>query len=100
MSGGMIQPSVSFGVASYNFGTNEWGYLGKHGNKWYEDLGYGFGALANLQDIVAGVHGTSIDVKARPEVQVTANQMALIMERILLFLLDHVKELTLKLRVI
>jgi len=50
LSGGMIQPSVSFGVASYNFGTNEWGYLCKPGNKWYENVGYGLGALANGAD--------------------------------------------------
>jgi RHS repeat-associated protein len=53
-TGGRTDVSVSFGVASYNFSRNEWGYLGKDGNKWYEDLGYGLGALANLSDILAG----------------------------------------------
>ena len=53
LSGGMITPSISFGVTSYNFGTGEWGYLGKKGNKWYENMGYGFGALANLTDVIS-----------------------------------------------
>jgi len=44
---------VSFGVVSYNFGTNEWGHLGKKGNKWHENVGYGLGAMANLADVVS-----------------------------------------------
>ncbi|GAB6013233.1 RHS repeat-associated core domain-containing protein [Viscerimonas tarda] len=51
LSGGSLTPSISFGVASYNFGTGKWGYLGKKGNKWYEDVGYGAGAFANLADL-------------------------------------------------
>jgi RHS repeat-associated protein len=51
LSGGEIDPSISLGAASYNLGTNEWGYLGKSGNKWYVNVGYGFGALANISDI-------------------------------------------------
>jgi RHS repeat-associated protein len=50
-TGGQTDISISFGAASYNFGTGEWGYLGEKGNKWYENLGYGLGALANLSDI-------------------------------------------------
>jgi RHS repeat-associated protein len=53
MSGGMIQPSVSFGIASYNFGTNDWGYLGEKGNSVLANIGYGFGALTNLSDVVS-----------------------------------------------
>ncbi len=53
LSGGMIQPSVSFGVASYDFGTGELGYLGKKGNNALANIGYGFGALANLSDVVS-----------------------------------------------
>ena len=65
MSGGMMQPSISFGVASYNFVTGEWGYLGKPGNKWYEDVSYGFGALANLSDVVSLFGGgTNIDINS------------------------------------
>jgi hypothetical protein len=57
LSGGMIQPSVSFGFGSYNFGTGELNYLFDGDNKWYEDLGYGFGTLANLTDIVSLING-------------------------------------------
>ena len=45
---------MSFGVASYNFTSGEWGYLGKKGNSALENIGYGLGALANLSDILAG----------------------------------------------
>jgi RHS repeat-associated protein len=53
LSGGMMSPSISFGVASYDFGTGKWGYLGKKGNSALENIGYGFGALANLTDVVS-----------------------------------------------
>ncbi len=49
--GGQTPISISFGVASYDFTNNEWGYLGKKGNKWYENLGYGLGTMANLADL-------------------------------------------------
>jgi hypothetical protein len=54
LTGGAMSPSISFGIASYDFGSNSWGYLGKKGNKWYTNLSYTFGALANLQDLVSG----------------------------------------------
>jgi hypothetical protein len=44
--------TMSFGFASYDFTNGTFGYLGKKGNKWYENLGYGLGALANLSDII------------------------------------------------
>ena len=50
LSGGDMSPSISFGVASFNFGSGEWGYLGKKGNSALENIGYGLGALANLND--------------------------------------------------
>ncbi|MDR1738405.1 MAG: hypothetical protein LBR66_06285, partial [Candidatus Symbiothrix sp.] len=62
LSGGMMSPSISFGVASYDFGTGEWGYLGKKGNKWYQNLGYGLGALANLKDINDIINSTAARV--------------------------------------
>ncbi|MDR0603004.1 MAG: hypothetical protein LBG80_01705 [Bacteroidales bacterium] len=61
-TGGQVTPSVSFGVASYDLGTGEWGYLGKKGNKWYENLGYSLGALANVSDILAGFNPQSVDL--------------------------------------
>ena len=60
MSGGMIQPSVNFGFGSYNFGTGEFNYLLDGNNKWYEDLGYGLGAIANFSDIMKGFHTNEI----------------------------------------
>jgi hypothetical protein len=48
---GQTPISMSFGVASYDFTYKQWGYRGKKGNKWYENLGYGLGAMANLNDL-------------------------------------------------
>jgi RHS repeat-associated protein len=79
LSGGMIQPSISFGVASYNFGTGEWGYIGKKGNKWYENVGYGFGALANLTDIVS-LFGGGINVDLTAEKKDAISHSALVNE--------------------
>lgn len=67
LSGGSYSPPISFGAVSYDPMTGEWGYLGKEGNSPLQNLGYGFGALANLQDIVAGVNGANIQVKSRKE---------------------------------
>jgi hypothetical protein len=53
-TGGQTDVSVSFGVASYNFDKNEWGYLGKRGNSAIQNMGYGLGALANVSDVLAG----------------------------------------------
>lgn len=57
LSGGQMAPNVSFGIASFNFGTGEWGYLGKKGNSFMENLGYGLGAFANLSDIWSAAYG-------------------------------------------
>ena len=67
LSGGSYSPPISFGAVSYDPMTGEWGYLGKKGNSPWQNIGYAFGALANLQDVVAGVNGTNIDVKSRPK---------------------------------
>ena len=58
-TGGATPVSISFGVASYDLTNNSWGYLGKKGNKWYENLGYGLGAMANLMDINQLINSTS-----------------------------------------
>lgn len=44
---------ISVGVRTFilNFTNGAFGYLGKKGNKWYENLGYGLGAMANLADL-------------------------------------------------
>jgi RHS repeat-associated protein len=59
---GQVPVSVSFGVASYDFTNNEFGYLGEKGNKWYENVGYGFGALANASDLVSLFRGRGQNV--------------------------------------
>jgi RHS repeat-associated protein len=65
LSGGRAQFIVSFGAGSFNFSTGELGYLGKSGNSKLENIGYGFGALANLQDLVAWNQGTDLEVRSR-----------------------------------
>lgn len=62
-TGGQTDISVSFGFGSYNFSTGEFGYLGKAGNKWYENVGYGLGALANAADILAGLHPGDVELR-------------------------------------
>jgi len=61
-TGGQTPVSINFGFASYDITNNEWGYLGKKGNKWYENLGYGLGALANLSDILTGFRPQKVDL--------------------------------------
>ncbi len=63
LSGGQIAPSVSFGVASFDFGTGEWDYLGKKGNSFTENVGYGLGALANVSDVLAGFKPGSVELR-------------------------------------
>jgi len=50
LSDGMVQPSISFGFGSYNFATGEFRCLGKEGNSTLENIGYAFGAMANIND--------------------------------------------------
>jgi len=64
LSGGMVQPSISFGFGSYNFYTGEFSYIGNKGNSTLENIGYAFGAMANLQDVVAWTNGTNVDVNS------------------------------------
>ena len=56
-SGMQTDITMSFGVGSYNFTTNTWDYLGKKGNSVLENIGYGFGALANIPDIISLFNG-------------------------------------------
>ena len=64
LSGGMIQPSVSFGFGSFDFGTGQfrsifnWGDLSA-----MEKIGYSFGALANLSDMVSLLRGGGQNIK-------------------------------------
>lgn len=70
-TGGQTQVSMSFGFGSYNFDTGEFTYLFKKGNSLIENIGYTFGALANLQDIVAWTHGVNSEVIAEQDGQGT-----------------------------
>ncbi len=69
IAGVEVPYTLSVGAASMTIGSQgiEYGYLGKPGNSSLENIGYGFGALANIQDAFAGINGTSIDVKSRPK---------------------------------
>ena len=53
---------ISFGAGSLTFGENgiELGYLGKKGNQWYENLGYGLGAMASVSDFLVGLKKENI----------------------------------------
>ncbi|WP_343536849.1 RHS repeat-associated core domain-containing protein [Sphingobacterium thalpophilum] len=62
-TGGQTSISMSFGVASYDFTNSTFGYLGKKGNKWYENLGYGLGALANSADAFSLFKGNGQNIK-------------------------------------
>jgi RHS repeat-associated protein len=53
LSGGKTDINSSFGLFSYNWDRDDVGYLGKEGNSSWENIGYGFGAMANLQDAVS-----------------------------------------------
>ncbi|HRN55944.1 MAG TPA: RHS repeat-associated core domain-containing protein, partial [Agriterribacter sp.] len=65
---GQTNVSMSFGFASYNFDTGTFGFLGKKGNSAIKNIGYGLGALANMQDVFAGINGGGVDVKARKDI--------------------------------
>ena len=54
VSGNKSDITTSLGAVSYNWSKKEFGFLGKKGNSFAENLGYGFGALANVSDILAG----------------------------------------------
>jgi RHS repeat-associated protein len=58
-TGGQTPISMSIGVASYDFTNGSFGYLGKKGNKWYENVGYGLGTLTNLKDINDIINSTT-----------------------------------------
>jgi len=63
---GKTDISISFGAASYNFTQGSFGYLGKKGNSFLENVGYGLGALANISDGFAlfGGGGENIDINS------------------------------------
>ena len=62
-TGGKTTINMSLGVASYDFTNGTFGYLGKKGNSALENIGYGFGALANLSDMVSLLRGGGQNIK-------------------------------------
>ncbi|MBQ9893170.1 MAG: hypothetical protein IJM35_08470 [Bacteroidales bacterium] len=61
-TGGQTPVTMSFGVASYDFTNNEWGYLGKIGNTKKQNWGYGLGLFANISDLLIGLHPEKVDL--------------------------------------
>ncbi|MBS1739337.1 MAG: VCBS repeat-containing protein [Bacteroidetes bacterium] len=59
-TGGQTDVSMSMGAASYDFSNGSFGYLGKKGNSTVENVGYGFGAMANVSDVLAGFNPGSV----------------------------------------
>jgi len=49
--------SISAGVISYDFTNGEFGFLCKKGNSSFENIGYCFGALANITDMISIIRG-------------------------------------------
>lgn len=66
LSGGQTDLYIAFGFGSYNFTKGELNYLSDGDNEWYEDLGYTFGAMANLCDTVS-LFGGGVNVDAVTE---------------------------------
>jgi RHS repeat-associated protein len=65
-TGGQTPVTMSFGIGSYDFTNNEWGFLGKKGNSALQNIGYGLGTLANLTDVVS-LFGGGTNVNAITE---------------------------------
>ena len=61
-TGGQTPISISFGFGSYDFTNGNFNFLGKKGNKVYENWGYVLGALANVSDILTGFHPQNVDL--------------------------------------
>ena len=68
---GKTDISISFGAASLNLTKGNVGFLGKKGNKSVENYGYGFGALANLTDVVSFVNGGGENINLKSAKPIT-----------------------------
>jgi hypothetical protein len=63
-SGGQTDISLGFGFGSYNLSTGKLGYLGKKGNSFMENLGFGigaFGSASDLQSFLKGAYGNRVN---------------------------------------
>lgn len=63
VTAGQTPVTLSFGIASYNMQNGDVGYLGEKGNTFAENLGYGLGAIANIQDGLAGLNPGEVQVQ-------------------------------------
>lgn len=52
VTGGQTSVGVNFGIASFDFDSEEAGYIGKKGNRLMGNFGYALGTLTNLSDYV------------------------------------------------
>jgi len=68
-TGGQTDVSVSFGIGSFNMSNGQvrglwnWSDLSTG-----EKIGFSLGALANIQDVFAGLNGGNVDVKSRIDI--------------------------------
>jgi RHS repeat-associated protein len=67
LSGGETDVSISFGVGSFDLTSGSLGYLGKKGNGFWDNFGYGLGAIANMQDVLAGLHPGTVKAEFEKE---------------------------------
>ena len=68
MSGGNTDLNISYGAGNYNITSGEFGYLGKKGNSAWENVGYGFGALANVGDLLVGTNPGEIQLNTEKDI--------------------------------
>lgn len=59
-TGGKTDVVISFGFASLNFSNGYFNFFGKKGNSILENIGYGLGALANVNDLLAGFNKSNL----------------------------------------
>ncbi|MBX7152053.1 hypothetical protein K1X84_10460 [bacterium] len=76
LSGGRTGVQISFGVASYNLGTGDFGYLGEKGNSAMENVGYGLGTFANVADINRIINSTNATLYTEKNDAISHNAIA------------------------
>ncbi|MGJ7030924.1 FG-GAP-like repeat-containing protein [Niabella hirudinis] len=62
-TGGQTDITMAFGIASFNFTSGEFDFLGKKGNSLLENIGFALGALANIQDVLAGFRPGEVNLE-------------------------------------
>ena len=63
-TGGQTDVGISLGAGSYSLDSQEFGYIGKRGNSFMENLGYSFGMLANITDMMSFLSGGGQNITA------------------------------------